>query len=57
MTLLFLGKTTSVAFRNLVYKYSREKRKLKALKESGLGDINLKLSELLPFLAWLEPCV
>ena len=38
-------------------RYGREKRKLKKANKSGAGakDVNVRLSEIFPYLSWLEP--
>ena len=38
-------------------RYGREKRKLKEANKSGAGakDVNVRLSEIFPYLSWLEP--
>ena len=54
---LFLGKAAEAAFRNLRNKYGRERRKLKSAMRSGAGanKVKVQLSQMFPFLAWLEP--
>ena len=57
MYFLFLGKAAEASFRNLRNKYGSERRKLKTTMRSGAGtkEVNIRLSELFPYLAWLEP--
>ena len=57
MYFLFLGKAAEASFRNLRNKYGRERRKLKTTIRSGAltKEVNIRLSELFPYLAWLEP--
>lgn len=52
----FSGKTAESQFRNLRNRYGREKRKLKSAcrSEADKNDFNVKLSEIFPYLSWLE---
>ena len=50
-------RTAETQFRNVRNQYSSEKRKLKETNKSGAGakNVNVRLSEIFPYLRWLEP--
>ena len=57
-----LGKQAETMFRYLRNRYTRDKKKLKSKKVSGAGkkdvdDAKSSVSELFPYLAWLDPYV